>query len=139
MTNSGTDKTYASAFERGYIEQTTDIPGFHRKVDPCAVDVEIHDGDTISIGNTEWKVIETPGHSMGSVCYYCESEKVLFSGDTLFYGSCGRVDFVDSDPKGMLASLRKLAKLPADVKVFPGHSQFTTIGDEIDFINELNL
>lgn len=76
------------------------------------------------------KIIETPGHSPGGVCYYLESEKVLFSGDTLFFESYGRTDFPGGDFHLLQESFRKLAELPDDTKVIPGHGPATTIGHE---------
>ena len=76
------------------------------------------------------KTIETPGHSPGGVCYYLESEKVLFSGDTLFFESYGRTDVPGGDFHLLQESFRKLAELPDDTKVIPGHGPATTIGHE---------
>ncbi len=93
-------------------------------------DVLLHDGDTIAIGETIWKVIHTPGHSPGSICLYCEKEKVLLSGDTLFKGTFGNISFPTSSPEHMWASLKKLATLPPETQVLPGHGSPTTIGQE---------
>ena len=78
----------------------------------------------------EMQVIETPGHTPGGVCYYFPSARLLLSGDTLFAGSVGRTDFPGGDMATLRASLRKLAALPDDVTVVPGHGPFTTIGAE---------
>lgn len=91
---------------------------------------------TFKFGNYELKVIHTPGHTPGSVCLYEEKQKVLFSGDTLFAGTYGRVDFPYSDEKEMLKSLRKLAKLPKEVKVYSGHYEETKIEFE-HWLNEI--
>lgn len=93
-------------------------------------DITAKDGDEISVGNIKIKVMETPGHSMGSVCYIVPDENVIFSGDTLFSGSIGRTDFPTSEPFKMRASLKKLAELDGDYKVFPGHGRFTTLDTE---------
>ena len=78
-----------------------------------------------------WKVLETPGHTIGSCCYYIEKEKVLFSGDTLFCGSVGRTDFPGGSASQIRDSLhRLLAALPDDTSVYPGHDTSTTIGYE---------
>lgn len=74
------------------------------------------------------EVIYTPGHTKGSVCYLID--KKLFSGDTLFYGTCGRYDFPSSDPAEMSRSLKKLLALDADLPVYPGHGRITTVSNE---------
>ena len=74
-----------------------------------------------------FEIIETPGHSRGDICYYDKKNKVLFSGDTLFAGTYGRVDLPTSDPIQMGKSLKKLFALDQDIKVYPGHGFDTTI------------
>lgn len=74
--------------------------------------------------------LETPGHTRGGVCYYFEGEKVIFTGDTLFKGTCGRTDLPGGDGRILAQSLKKLAALPDDVTVYPGHNESTTIGHE---------
>ena len=74
----------------------------------------------------------TPGHTQGSVCLLVGD--VMFSGDTLFRGSCGRTDFAGGDPKAMLASLDRLAALPGNYKVYPGHEGAT----ELDYERRVN-
>ena len=105
---------------------------------PCWIDIpgvradkNLKDGDLISVGEIVFEVIDTPGHSPGSVCFYCKSEEILISGDTLFRGSIGNISFPTSRPKLMWTSLDKLAKLPASTRVYPGHGSSTTIGNEI--------
>ena len=94
-------------------------------------DVLVKDNDVISLIGFEWKVLETPGHTAGSVCYYVESEQALFSGDTLFCQSVGRTDFPRGSMSQLIRSIRdKLLPLPDDVKVYPGHMGVTTIGME---------
>ena len=89
------------------------------------------DGDIISFGNHRLQVLHTPGHSPGGVCFYCEEEKTIFTGDTLFRMSIGRTDFEGSSWEAMLHSLRTvIAALPDDVTAYPGHGPRTTIGEE---------
>lgn len=89
------------------------------------------EGTAIHIGGMDWEVIETPGHSPGSVCYYERSEGVLLSGDTLFAGAIGRTDFDGSDyDKEIVSIMEKLIWLDAGTKVLPGHGPDTTIGYE---------
>lgn len=76
------------------------------------------------------KVIETPGHTPGGVCYHFPQEKLLLSGDTLFAGSVGRTDFPGGDMATLRTSLGKLTALPDDTEVIPGHGPFTTIAAE---------
>ena len=88
-------------------------------------------GEEVELAGFKFKVIHTPGHSIGSACYYFEEDKILISGDTLFAGSIGRTDFPTGSMKMLDHSLNEvLMKLPNDVKVFPGHGPYTSIGDE---------
>ena len=82
------------------------------------------EGDTLPLGSLTIRVLETPGHSRGSVVL--QVENVLFTGDTLFAGSCGRTDFSGSDPRAMYHSLRRLAALPGDYFVLSGHGGVST-------------
>ena len=87
------------------------------------------EGDTISpIDGVELSVLHTPGHTPGSVCLLWKDQ--MFSGDTLFEGSCGRVDLPGGDPRVMMESLRRLASLQADYHVHPGHGGSTTLAQE---------
>ena len=87
------------------------------------------EGDTISpISGVELTVLHTPGHTPGSVCLIWKDQ--MFSGDTLFEGSCGRVDLPGGDPRVMMESLRRLASLEADYHVHPGHGGSTTLAQE---------
>ena len=86
------------------------------------------DGDVITEAGLEFKVIATPGHTPGGVSLICEN--ALFTGDTLFRGATGRVDFEGGSANEMRASLKKLGKLPDSTIVFPGHEGLTTIGIE---------
>ena len=79
----------------------------------------------------DWQVLETPGHTAGSVCYYVESEQVLISGDTLFANSLGRTDLPTGDMRAIIRSIKeKLLSLPERVMVYPGHGEVTTIEHE---------
>ncbi len=75
-------------------------------------------------------VYETPGHSIGSVCFYFKKEKILFSGDTMFYHGMGRVDLYGGNYHKIIESLKFLCTLSSNVKVYPGHDQSTTILEE---------
>lgn len=94
-------------------------------------DVLVKDGDEITVGSMKCKVISTPGHSVGSTCYYFEEDDVLISGDTLFFESVGRTDFPTGDAGALRISVEdKLFSLKDETKVYPGHGDFTTIGHE---------
>ncbi|WP_051904357.1 MBL fold metallo-hydrolase [Hippea jasoniae] len=98
-----------------------------------APDTLLKDGDIIEIGNEILEVIETPGHSPGSICLYNSKHNLLFSGDTLFYESVGRWDLPHSDRDALFESLQKLLKLPDNTVVYPGHGKSTTIAHERQF------
>ena len=89
------------------------------------------EGDELIIGDVSLTVLETPGHTPGCICLV--GEGVLFSGDTLFYSSIGRLDFPGGDVSAMQASLQRLATLPAATVVYPGHGEPTTIGREATY------
>ena len=100
---------------------------------PCSVkaDVLLTDGQEFDLAGFHIRMIHTPGHTAGSCCYYIEDEKVLFSGDTLFYESFGRTDLETGSQTAIIRSIRgKLLVLPPDVQVYPGHEEFTTIEHE---------
>lgn len=85
-------------------------------------DARINDGDLIHVGELEFKVIHTPGHTCGSISLYCKEENMVFSGDTLFRGSWGRIDLPTSSFSDIIESItNKLMKLPEDTIVYPGH------------------
>ena len=77
-----------------------------------------------------FEIIKTPGHTPGSVCLYWPEEKVLFSGDTLFCMGYGRTDLPGGNMMALIDSLQRLFELPTDVRVYPGHGEATTIGEE---------
>ena len=89
----------------------------------------LHEGDELAVGALRFRVLETPGHSAGSVSLLCCD--ALFSGDTIFAGgSWGRTDFPGGSEPALRASLRRLAALPPQTRVFPGHGSETTIAAE---------
>ena len=81
--------------------------------------------ERISAGGLTFRVLETPGHTWGSVCYVCED--AMFCGDTLFAGACGRIDLPGGDRAAMVNSLERLAEMTADYRVFPGHGGSSTL------------
>ena len=90
------------------------------------------EGDCLKLGGLTIRVLETPGHSRGSVCLVAGD--VIFSGDTLFYGSCGRTDFAGGSYEDILRSLKRLAQLPGQYTVYPGHDRPT----DLDFERRMN-
>lgn len=92
-------------------------------------DKYLSDGDIVTAGKMEYKVLHTPGHTRGGICLVCED--AIFSGDTLFRGSIGRTDFPGGSYDEIINSIKtKLLDYPDDTKVFPGHNSPSTIGYE---------
>ena len=89
------------------------------------------EGDEIDVSGLKFKVIETPGHSLGSVTLICG--EALFTGDLLFRDSCGRTDFEDGSMETLLKSLKRLYELKGDYEVYPGHADATTLERERRF------
>ena len=101
-------------------------------------DSRIDDNDLIHLGNIEFKVIYTPGHTKGGTCLYCQKENCLFSGDTLFRGTWGRTDLPTSSREDIMDSIvNKLMVLPDETIVYPGHGMMTKIGEEKPIYLEL--
>ena len=86
------------------------------------------EGDVITLAGLSFKVLHTPGHTPGSVCLQCEDS--IFSGDTLFWGSCGRTDLPGGSWSTIQKSLKRLAAVEGDFKVYPGHGDSTTLSFE---------
>ena len=93
-------------------------------------DVTLVDGEKICLAGIEFSVVETPGHTVGSVCYLLEEDRVMFSGDTLFEGSVGRTDLPTGSSSQMRESLRKLKNLSGDYTVYCGHGEDTSLNIE---------
>lgn len=94
-------------------------------------DATFDEGSTVKFGNSGLRVIHTPGHTKGGVCFYSEKDGVVFTGDTLFCGSVGRTDLPGGSYEDIINSVTsKLFVLPANVVVYPGHGDSTTIGYE---------
>jgi glyoxylase-like metal-dependent hydrolase (beta-lactamase superfamily II) len=108
-----------------------------KKLEQFDPDRWLVDGDTVAVDDLSFTVMEMPGHSEGSIALYCEKEKLIFTGDTLFAGTHGRTDLPQSDEEKIMESLKKLAQLPADTVVYPGHERTTTIAEEKAWIERL--
>ena len=101
-------------------------------------DSRIDDEDLIHIGDLEFKVIHTPGHTAGSTSLYCEEEKCLFSGDTIFAGTWGRTDLPTSSMQDIMDSIiNKILILPDETFIYPGHGKATMLKDEKPIYLEL--
>ena len=95
------------------------------------IDVSAREGDAIRLGSAEFQILETPGHTQGSLSVWIPAEQKLIAGDTLFRDSIGRTDLPGGDPRMILRSIHdKLLPLPDETQVIPGHGQVTTIGRE---------
>jgi len=101
-------------------------------------DSRLDDNDLIHVGDLQFKIIATPGHTKGGLCLYNEKEKLLFSGDTIFSGSWGRTDLPTGSFEEIINSItEKLMVLPDETIVYPGHGKITMIGDEKSIYLEL--
>jgi len=97
---------------------------------PCGrIDHEVHDGDSVQLGDLTLHFLSTPGHTPGQGCWFDDEDIVV--GDTLFQGSIGRTDFPLSDPQLMVDSLRRLTALPGHLRVHSGHGPMTTLEAEL--------
>lgn len=129
-------KVIASEADAPFVEAPKS--DFMKIADPCPVDLRVSNGDVVKVGKMEWKIMSTPGHTPGSMCLFLipqfgnhpQGLPVLITGDTLFAGTVGRTDFEGGSMEQMAASVKKLAYLPDDVAVLPGHNSLTTIGAE---------
>jgi glyoxylase-like metal-dependent hydrolase (beta-lactamase superfamily II) len=94
----------------------------------------LNEGDTIILGDDKLEIIHVPGHSPGSICFYCKSQNFIIGGDVLFNGSIGRTDLPMGDHQSLITGIKqKLFVLPDDVIVHSGHGRDTTIGAEKKF------
>jgi glyoxylase-like metal-dependent hydrolase (beta-lactamase superfamily II) len=98
---------------------------FGRKFDYLTADFTFEDGDILDVCGIKIKVIATPGHTDGSVCFLVDN--AMFTGDTLFDGSVGRTDFKTGNRQDMINSIKRLFSLEGDYSVYPGHDTFTTL------------
>ena len=84
-------------------------------------DETVTDGDELTVGRYTFRVIHTPGHTPGGICLYCEEEKLMFTGDTLFCGGIGRTDFLYGDEAVMISSLQMLLNMDGEIEFYSGH------------------
>jgi len=105
-------------------------PDYPPTAPPEEIAYSLADGQALEIAGLEFKVLATPGHSPGGVCFHFPSAQALFCGDTLFAGSVGRTDLPGGDGRLLGQSLKKLAALPNTTRICPGHGPTSTIGEE---------
>lgn len=103
-------------------------------IPPAAADDLIDEGPLRFLDGVDLVALHTPGHTEGSTCFWLRGANALFSGDVLFRGNVGRVDLPGGDPRAMERSLERVAALPSETRVFPGHGAQTTIGDELRWL-----
>jgi len=130
--------TYGIAPEYHQLEEQ--MPNIQKQASAFGIKVDedvlkaaryLDEGDTVSFGNSELKVIVVQGHSPASLCFYSEKDKVLFSGDVLFEESIGRSDLWGGNHRQLVSGIKeKLLTLPEDTVVYPGHGDATTIKRE---------
>ncbi len=94
---------------------------------PFEPDVYVRDGDVVDECGMRFRVMATPGHTIGGVCYICDEDKIVFTGDTLFCLGIGRSDLPTGNGRELEASVRKLYALDGDYTVYPGHGGRTTL------------
>ena len=122
-------RIHAHAGDRELLERPTGLGGMLPfDMEPVVPDHWISEGDVVNCGGIALDVWHTPGHSPGGICLHAAGESLLISGDTLFEGSYGRTDLPGASEKEMWASLLRLASLPPDTRVLPGHGPETTVG-----------
>ena len=116
--------------EADYTQKPSPIASFFYPIHDCDF-TEVcfcEEGEQIHAGGLIFTVLETPGHTWGSVCYRCED--VIFTGDTLFAGACGRTDLPGGDAQWLRRSLARLAALEEDPTVYPGHGESSSLARE---------
>lgn len=102
-------------------------------------DTDIDEGDTVNFGESSLQVLHTPGHSQDSVCLLNDTYKIIFTGDTLFVGSCGRTDLPGGNAAQLYHSLQRLSKLDDTYTIYPGHNYGRTSKSTIQKQKATNL
>ncbi|MBN42064.1 MAG: MBL fold hydrolase [Alphaproteobacteria bacterium] len=133
LAHTGNIPIYAHAQEQEWnMNPMLNLSGLAgRPVTATAPTEMLDDGQTLTLGDSTWRVVHTPGHSPGSVCFIHDESNQAIVGDTLFAGSIGRHDFPTSNVDDLRNSIQKtIMSLPDDMMVYPGHGPSTTIGHE---------
>ncbi len=107
-----------------FLNKNIELPNFEK------IDIDLDDTDEINLGGSRIEVIRTPGHTPGSVCFWCEDDNLLFSGDTIFYHSRGETNHGYSSTKDMYMSINQIMKLPEETEILSGHGEDTTVANE---------
>jgi len=118
------------AAKAGNPVQQTRMFGLPFVIPPVDADAFVTDNQVLRLGSLEVRVIHTPGHAPGHVCYYLPAEKTLIGGDLIIGGSVGRTDLPDSDHAALEASIRRVMKLPGDTRLLGGHGPASTLDEE---------
>lgn len=113
----------AKSTARYFLKRKIEVPDIK-------IDYDLDKIEKISVGEEELKLIKTPGHSPGGVCFYNKKERILFSGDTVFAGSIGRTDSSYGSKEDLDKSLKKIWRLSKDTVILPGHGEETTVKRE---------
>ena len=124
-------KIAAHELEAEYLENPDKSLTSIQSRETVSADVLVKENDILTFGEISLKVIHTPGHTKGSCCFICESEKVMFSGDTLFKDGIGRYDLYGGNYNILMKSLQKLKNIKENYKIYPGHGDSTTLDREI--------
>jgi glyoxylase-like metal-dependent hydrolase (beta-lactamase superfamily II) len=104
------------------------VLGLLASQEPVSADIELQDNDVLEVGSLKVRVMHTPGHTPGGLCYICND--IIFTGDTLFCKTIGRTDFARGSMDDMMKSISRLGNLPGDYTVYPGHNRSTTLDVE---------
>ncbi len=105
---------------------------FNIYIPPPKPDKFLYGGEKLTLNGVQLEIIHTPGHTRGSICIYIPDEKILFTGDTLFRGSIGRIDFPESSPDDMVKSLKIISGLDPETRIYPGHGEESILKQEIE-------
>jgi len=112
------------------LENTAEHFLGHKQIIVSPHNFEYVSTETLHVTRFAFDVIETPGHTPGGVCYSFPSEKIIFTGDTLFAGAVGRTDFSYSNKNELLTSLKTILSFPEETTIYPGHGELSFIGQE---------
>lgn len=125
-------KVYALDEEKAVCEDASvNLSAQFGRADSVVADVYVKDGEEITVADMTCKVIATPGHTVGSCCFYFEEAGFLVCGDTVFLESVGRTDFPTGSSSRLIRSIKeKIFVLPDEVKLYPGHGDSSTVGHE---------